>query len=293
MRLFPVIFSMNYVGYEIVPEVTKALEEAGFYVFEAACARLDGSYIGREAFIKEIEGYFEAALRMRDNSPTTEVAVVIHYDNRSIFDEKRIQKLVGEDEPFIDYADAMTNETSVCVFRNGVMECLYRSDNMPPFAMLGHGYLCMNEDHCMHIVPVRYDHVFINDAILSVRERWFEAVSANGKSASYLRTYPHSYDGHIVRKLYEALCIDGVWKCHGVSDEHLERRFMEDISENVSNAGSILRTYDCYEIIGTDIFLLIADGKYSDLLVSLSSTKEQMNKFLDSRLCEELVVIKK
>ena len=68
---------------------------------------------------------------------------------------------------------------------------------------------------------------------------------------------------------------------------------MEDISENVSNAGSILRTYDCYEIIGTDIFLLIADGKYSDLLVSLSSTKEQMNKFLDSRLCEELVVIKK
>lgn len=292
MRLFPVIFSMNYVGYEIVREVSKALEEAGFYVYEAECARSDGSYVGFEAFLKEIECYFEAAWNMCKNSPTTEVAVLIHYDNPSIFYDKRIQKLVGEDEPFINYVDAMTNEAGVYVFRDGEMECLYRSDNMPPRAMLGHGYLCANEDHEMRVLPVEYKHVFINDAILSVRERWLEVMSANRKSASYLRTYQNAYSGGTERILYEALRVDGVWKCHDVPDEHQERRFIEDVSESISNAENIIRTYDCYEIIGTNIFLLIADGKYSDLLVSLSSTSEQMNKFLDSELCKKLVTVK-
>ncbi|MBR5419382.1 hypothetical protein IK110_04010 [Candidatus Saccharibacteria bacterium] len=293
MRLFPIIFSMNYVTYEIVPEVTEALEKAGFYVYEAACVQLDGSYIGFEKFLVEIRNYIAAAWHMCKNSPSTEVALVIHYDNPSIFSDKRLQKLVGNDEPFINYVDAATNETSVCIFEDGEMKVLYQSDNMPPFKMLGHGFLCMNEDYELHVVPVQYNHVYINDAILSVRERWLESVSSDGKSAVYLRTYRDSYDGSTVRRLYEALYANDIWKCMSVPDEHQNRHFIEDISENVLNAGSVLRTYDCYEIIGTDIFLLIADGRYSDLLVSLSSTKEQMNKFLDSQLCKMLVEVKK
>lgn len=294
MRLFPILFSMNYVCYEIVPEVRKALEDVGFYVYEAACIRRDGSYIGRKQFMEEIKHYLEAARYTCVNHPNVEVAVVIHYDNPDIFLDKKLQHLVGED-PFINYVDAATNETSVCAFREGKMECLYQTDNMPPYAMLGHHMsLCMNDGFEMHIIPVEYKHACVYDAIFSVHERWFETINKDKNSASYLRTYQNPYNGSVVKsELYDAMCVDGTWKCQIVSGEHQGRRFLEDISRNVYEVGSILRTYDCYEIIGTDCFLLTSNGEYDDLLISLSSTKEQMNKFLDSKLCKELVTIKK
>ncbi|MBR5669801.1 hypothetical protein IKX12_01845 [Candidatus Saccharibacteria bacterium] len=286
MRMFPVFCSMNYVGGEEVPEVKTALEASGYFVYEASMMRTNDN------LIDQIEHYFKAAEYTVLNSPLTEVAVLIHYDNPAdVFNNKKVQKLFGSD-PFINYVDAANQETTIYAFRNGVMERLYQAENMSPFTMLAyHDYINYGEKYKLHIVPVKYKQPCIPGSLFSACERWYEVIDKDSHRVSYLRTRRNAHNPNEPRTaLYEALQSQGVWRCGLVPDRDAGRRFISDIAHGLLDPGWKTQSYECYEIIGTNSFLLLADEKSSDLLISLSSTDEEMNKLLNSKLFNELMV---
>lgn len=286
MRMFPIIFSMNYVGGEEISELKTVFEAAGYFVYEASTARTNDN------LVDQIQHYIGAAEFLIKKSPLSEVAVLIHYDNPStVFNDKKVQKLLGDD-PFINYVDATNQEVTIYAFRNGVMERLYQSEGMSPGRMLAyHDYVDQGEGYKMHIIPVKYRLPSTLGSLFSIRERWLEVIDRDSYRASYLRVRRNpNRPSEPKTSLFEALNSQGIWRCSYIPDSDAGRRLNSDVAHGLIDPGWKLRSYECYEIIGTNTFLLFADGEGGDLLISLSSTDEEMNKLLNSKLFNELMV---
>lgn len=298
MRCIPVIFSYNYITHETVPEVDEAFKKAGFTVFVASSVNPDGSYISCKKLIDKIASRLKSAEELLKEDSEANMAVIVHFDDFVIFDDKKLKTLLGK-EPFIIYVHA-ERESRICAFEDGkLVEWFRLTGLMEPESIVGCP-ICVNgsPERSLHKMPIVLSDDHNVSPVLSTHERWIEFCNEQTCKGGLMRSYKvrdGEDDGAIARCYYDVVPEAGVKYCVMYGGAEAGDKMSKALASSLMSSGdTAIATYDAVAILGTNMFLFMNAEvcgeclESAEYLVSLCASDEEMNNFVNSRLYCEL-----